>query len=310
MNAVYDFCGISRQAHHQQQRRQAEQSRRDESILDDVRLAREDHPRMGARKLFHFLQPMIVGINAFERLVAEAGLSVPRYRSQIRTTLRASDGQVLSNLTHGLKLNGINQLWVGDLSYLIDGSRTYYLVHLMDVYSRRLLGISISHSMKAEENLRVLNQSCTLRRQWKYSSLIHHSDAGAQYTSTAYGCVLAKAEITMSMAETCLQNPYSERLNGILKNEYLCVNVPPAMTLPDWQARVAKLQHLYNYQRPHQELSYRTPVAFEAYIAALPESQRPILLLHDFLCSNSTAETNSTPLARPNDGITTSQLLS
>jgi len=235
---------------------------------------------MGARKLFYLLKPVAIGINAFEQLIAAAGLCVPQHRSKIRTTVRSTDGEPLSNLTHGIRLSRINQLWVSDLSYLIDGAEVYYLVHLLDVYSRRLLAVAISQTMKAEQNLLLLRQSFAERQQWSYPGLIHHSDAGAQYTSRAYCRELQRADIAMSVAETCLQNAYSERLNGILKNEYLSVS--HGLRLDDWKTRLQHVQWLYNYQRPHQELGYRTPIAFEAYCAALPPEQRPILQLHDF----------------------------
>jgi len=282
MSAIYDFFGITRQAHHQQLRRQQTRSHIEQSLLQQVRAVRRLHPRMGARKLFGLIEPSQIGVTAFERLISASGLSVPRLQRQIRTTLRCDDGTIVSNLTHGLRLDGINQLWVSDISYLIDRSATYYLVHLLDVYSRRLLAISISQSMKAEENLALLHRSLAVREPQSLRGLIHHSDAGTQYTASDYLQALSDAGIRPSIAETCLQNAYSERLNGTVKNEYLAVNLGTGLTLRQWQHRLAEVEHLYNYHRPHQHLGYRTPIDFENYIASLPPAERPVLELHDF----------------------------
>jgi transposase InsO family protein len=288
MSAIYEFFGISRQAHHQQQRRESQRRDLRQQLLAEVVTARLEHPRMGARKLFHLLGVDQMGINAFETMVVAAGLRLPRQRSIIRTTIRGEDGLPLSNLVQGLRLNDINQLWVSDLSYLIDAGSVYYLAHIMDVYSRRVLAIGISGSMRAEENLKLLHQSFRTRGTQSFQGLIHHSDAGAQYTSCIYRTALQTAGIDISIAQTCLQNAYSERLNATVKNEYLFAYVNRGLDLSRWQQQTQRTAHLYNYVRPHKELDYRTPVAFENDIASIPLNQRPILDLYDFTADNST----------------------
>lgn len=290
MSAIYEYFGISRQAHHQQQQREHQRQGINQQLLVDVIAARLEHPRMGARKLFHLLGVDQMGINAFETMVVSAGLRLPVQRSFIRTTIRGEDGLPLSNLVQGLRLNDINQLWVSDISYLIDAGSVYYLAHIMDVYSRRLLAIGISRSMRAEQNLRLLHQSFHARGTQSFSGLIHHSDAGAQYTSREYRATLQTAGIDISIAQTCLQNAYSERLNGTLKNEYLFTFANRGLDLSGWQHHSEQTGHRYNYQRPHKELGYRTPVAFEQHIASIPLNQRPVLDLHDF---NRDARTTS-----------------
>lgn len=283
MSRLYEYFRISRQAHHQQRADRQSQQQREQQLIEQIRDVRLVHPRMGARKLFHLLAPTDIGITAFERLVAREGLGIVRRRSPIRTTLRGQDGHRVSNMTHGLELCQINALWVSDISYLIDGHRVYYLRHLMDVYSRRLLGLSISTTLAANENLELLQQTCQLRQVSPEIRLIHHSDAGAQYTSLEYMRALQKAGFHISIAETCLQNAYSERLNGTIKNEYLFAHVGKNLTQAQWHDRLVDVYRLYNHHRPHQELGYRTPVDFEDYIATIPLNERPVLRLFDFL---------------------------
>lgn len=299
MRGIYDFFGITRQAHHQQMRRQCTRQAQEQEVLDRVRALRILHPRMGGRKLSGLLAPLPFGITAFENLLSAHDLTVPRLHRHICTTLRSSDGTIITNLTHGLSLNDINQLWVSDISYLIDGSQTYYLVHLLDVYSRRLLATSISQSLRSEENLRVLAAAIAVRGTSTLDGLIHHSDAGRQYTSTDYLQALSSAGIRPSIAETCLQNAYSERINGTIKHEYLDGTVATGLTLDQWSRRLAEVELLYNYHRPHQSLGYRTPVDFERHIAALDPSQRPVLVLHDFRqVTDVSAQLSHTPSPR------------
>lgn len=292
MRWIYQMLGISRQGHHQQRRRRATADGQRGGLLEEIARLRADHPLMGARKMYYCLRPTTVGINRFERLVIEAGFGLQRPRSPLRTTVGSRLGVSAENLTHGLVVSAINQLWVSDISYVLTSWGVYYLVHMLDVYSRRLLGLRLSPTMRAEENIAVLNESFGCRRQSQFDGLIHHSDAGSQYTSREYRRLLEKATIRQSIAQSCLENGYSERLNGVLKQEYLqpflslyCqASGPDARTSlgSDLQRYLRDVLRLYNCQRPHQELAYRTPVEFETWTASLPESERPRLTLHDF----------------------------
>jgi transposase InsO family protein len=296
MSQIYQIVGISRQGHCQQRQRCLSVASEKNELLEQVRQVRQEHPLMGARKIFYYLRPSGIGVNRFENMVIAAGFGLQRQASAIRTTHRSRSGVIVENLTHGLELNGINQLWVTDISYLITHWGVYYLVHMLDVYSRRLLALRLSATMKASENLQVLRQSCQTRQQWHYGELIHHSDAGSQYTSESYCQVLATSGMRRSLAENCLENGYSERINGILKQEYLAPYLEEHRHSQAVDAPVASLQRyvqrvhwLYNTRRPHLELGYRTPVAFEHWLTTLQPSDRPLLRLFDF--RTPTAET-------------------
>lgn len=296
MSQIYQIVGISRQGHYQQRQRRREFDDQQQQFLEQVRQVRQEHPRMGARKMFYYLRPPGIGVNRFETMVISAGFGLQRRVSAIRTTHRSRSGVIVENLTHGLELSGINQLWVTDISYLITDWGVYYLVHMLDVYSRRLLALRLSPTMKASENLHVLRQSCQTRQQWHYPELIHHSDAGSQYTSESYCQVLETSGMRRSLAETCLQNGYSERINGILKQEYLAPylerrSTADPVSLMSLRRYLQRVHWLYNTKRPHQELGYRTPVDFEHWLTTLQPSDRPLLRLFDF--RPTTAQTDS-----------------
>jgi transposase InsO family protein len=289
MSQIYQMLGISRQGHYQQRQRWLQRADEQSPFLEQVRQLRQEHPLMGARKMFYYLRPSGIGVNRFENMVIAAGFGLQRPVSAIRTTHRSRCGVIVENLTHGLELSGINQLWVTDISYVITHWGVYYLVHMLDVYSRRLLALRLSPTMKASENLQVLHQSYQSRQQWQFPELIHHSDAGSQYTSESYCQVLETSGIRRSLAENCLENGYSERINGILKQEYLAPylqehrgNQADPAPVASLQQYVQRVHWLYNTQRPHQELGYRTPVDFENWLTTLKPSDRPLLRLFDF----------------------------
>lgn len=255
-------------------------------MLEMVYEIRKDYPRMSARKIHYMLGINEVGINKFERFVSTQGLSVQKHRSFLRTTHK---GMVsYPNLTHGLLINGINQLWVSDITFFLTRSSTYYLVFILDVYSQRIIGRSVNDNMFAVNNVQALEMALRSRGYKKYDyKLIHHSDKGSQYGSKEYTGVLEKFEIGISMAENCLENPYAERINGIIKNDYLIKK--KISSLHDLKREVATSVDLYN-NCPNGSLGMLSPVDFELVVNQTPESEKPKLQLFDF---NKTREENA-----------------
>lgn len=134
--------------------------------------------------------------------------------------------------------------------------------------------------MFADNNLKALKMALRMRRQKHFNELVHHSDKGSQYGSKAYLDKLSDAGIKVSMAGNSLENAYAERINGIIKNEYLVhENINSLKQLKNKLKQVVKL---YNEKRPHIELGYLSPINFEKKIIDLPEPGRPKLKLYDF----------------------------
>ena len=135
--------------------------------------------------------------------------------------------------------------------------------------------------MYAENNVMVLDQSMELRGITRYYwTLMHHSDKGSQFTCNEYQGRLKSAEITTSMASNSLENPYSERLNGIIKNDYLAY-----FDIYNLKSLIKALERavwLYNQKRPHSELGYLTPVDYENQIRTLNPNKRKTMILYDF----------------------------
>ena len=285
MEQLYQISGISRQGVYKALLKSQQDQDIWQRMLEMVYQVRKDYPRISARKIHYMLGISEVGINRFERFVSEQGLSVQKYRSFLRTTRK---GMIwYPNLTHGLQIKGVNQLWVSDITYLLTSEKTYYLVFILDVYSQRIIGESASDNLFAVNNVLALEKALKLRGYRRYDKLIHHSDKGSQYGSKEYTSVLEKSEIRISMAENCLENPYAERINGIIKNDYLTKK--KIASLKDLKIKLSQVVDLYNHC-PHGSLGMFSPIDFEQTIKQFPTDEHPQLQLYDF---NKTKEENT-----------------
>ena len=213
MGQIYLVSGISRQAYHQQLIRDTNNTFVESRVVELVNEIREDHPRIGARKLFVLLKLSgKIGINKFDRLLSNQGLGIQQKRSTQITTNSNHPWYKYTNLTHGIKLTGVNQVWASDITYYMLGESVYYITLMMDVYSRRILAYAVSDNMLHDNNVKVLNNSIKTRNNVDLKDLIHHSDKGSQYCSKAYIQILQDQNIQISMAQTSIENPYVERL--------------------------------------------------------------------------------------------------
>ena len=221
MTALYAFFEITRQAAFQAWDRQRQQMALVATITSLVHAIRLDHPRMGLRKIYTMLEPLPIGRDKFELLMCDHGLSVHHVRRPWVTT-HAQHVIYHPNLLSGLTINGIHQAWVTDLTYFRLGERFVYLVFILDVYTRLILAAVASRSMHAEANIKAL-EGAILRAgdERKGRQTIHHCDFGSQYIDTEYCQLLKEHDFTPSMCEFAYENPYVERVQGTIKNEYL-----------------------------------------------------------------------------------------
>lgn len=283
MNVVYAISGISRQGYHQAVARAEQKAvfwqRLNETILE----TRKDYPRISARKIHRKLcLEGLVGINRFEQFMSDQGLVVKKQRSLIKTTHSGKYDH--PNLVNGLQLNDSDELWVSDITYFITPEAVFYIVLILDVYSRRILGYSASDNMLAINNLKVLEMAFEVRKKHTFEHLIHHSDKGSQYGCIDYKSTLTQAGIRISMANTCLENPYAERINGIIKNDYL-IGYDIEM-LSQLEKALARSVKLYN-ACPHGELGMNSPLEFEELLEQTPKQEHPVMQLYDFTKTKS-----------------------
>ena len=259
MQDIYLLNGVSKQGHHQAMQR--ERAWQDKSVFYIALMyeIREVHPAMGLRTMYEMSQP--VGRDAFIFLGLQAGFRLQIAHNPIRTTF-SIPSQRYPNLLEGRELTDVNQLWTSDITYFFYNGRYYYIVLVMDVYSRRLIGWSVADNMRAENNVAALRMALILRGVKNYhQSLIHHSDRGAQYTSDAYTDLLTEFGILISMCQEVYENAHIERLNGTIKNQYLKhYAIPNAQALSRF---LNKAVEAYNGQKPHKALNGISPIQFE-----------------------------------------------
>lgn len=288
---IYAVSGIKRQVYFRQMKQQEQQMFIETRTIEMVKTMRMDHPTMGARPLFHALKITEMGINRFERLISDSGLGIERKQLWIKTTNSRHNYHKYENLTNGLVLNNVDQLWVSDITYWIEQQKHYYLLFILDVYSRQILGYTASENMYTVNNLKALELSFQKRGKSVFEQLIHHSDKGSQYCSIDYVKTLQKARISISMAGNSLENPYAERLNGIIKNGYL--QYYDTSSFGKLCKSLDRVVWLYNNEKPHSELGYMTPVGFENLVRQQNENERNKMVLYDFrnkpIASNSSA---------------------
>ena len=286
MESVYRELGLSRQALHQQWRRDTTQETQHDRLLQLVKEWRTNHPRMGSRSLYYSIKnvggiDLGMGVNKFEQLMSNSGLTIKPLRSRI---VKTSDGKgkgPYPNLTNGLVLNNVNQLIVGDITYYgIDGDQWSYIFTLKDIYSQRILGLVPSMSMEATFASKCLEQVFLIRQHVSLKGCIHHSDNGSQYDSKAYKKLLTDAGIQISRADNCLENGSAENLNSVVKNMYL--KPWGIRTFKELQQACQEVIYVNNHQRAIEQLGQLSPIQFEQLIAKLHPDERPKKVLYDF----------------------------
>ena len=216
-------------------------------------------PRIGTRKLQYLLAlvKIDIGRDHLFNLLRERRLLVPTKRAYHKTTNSHHRFRCHPNLIKaGLKADKPNQLWVADITYLPTRSGESYLSLITDAYSRKIVGYQVDDNMRTQSVKQAFTQA--LKQKSTNEKLVHHSDRGMQYCSQEYQKLHKKHDVQCSMTDgyDCYQNALAERINGILKNEYL---LHKPRDLKEARKMVAESVAIYNSRRPHLALKYKTP---------------------------------------------------
>jgi len=269
---LYKVVGSSRQALKGYQKRSQKEADQWLLLQTIVSEWRTRHPAMSLTKIYNRIQPNFIGQNKFVRFGMLYGFEPAKTKKSIKTTIPVCT-RSYPNLLYQLIINDVNQVWVSDITYFRLKGKWVYIVLIMDLYSRRIIGCYWSKNMFATANLEALkiafkNRKCRLFK----NQLIHHSDRGSQYNSLLYTGALNDAQILISMGRIVYDNVHMERAIQTIKNEYL---IHRSIQSPiDLSTHLKKDVRLYNTERPHIELGRKTPVEFERYICNIPLCQR------------------------------------
>lgn len=280
MKDLYELCGITKQSLHKYLSRQSDFDDLVRSIIQQAVKIREIHPQIGCRSMHRLLSDSGLGRDKCEQLLLEHGFRVKRVRSYIKTTFSQKHLK-FTNLIEGLEMERINQVWQSDLTYfIIPNCGVFYLVFIVDIYSRRILGFTANDHMRAEANIACLSMAIKARNGTVIIGLIHHSDFGSQYGSDDYLNALALINAQVSMSKFAWKNAYAERINGTVKNDYL--RHRKITSLADLRYHLSRDVRAYNNERPHKALPQQmSPVQFENYLQTVPADQHPKFRIYD-----------------------------
>jgi putative transposase len=222
--------------------------------------------RYGARRIVEELNDLdyTCGVRRASKLLKIQGLKAIQPKSfKPRTTeSKHTLGYSPNLLLEADEPEKIDQLWVGDITYIpVIGNSFLYLAMLMDRYSRRIVGWKLSDDMTEPLVIAALRQG--IRERQPGTKLIHHTDRGGQYAGKRYRDILRRAGMqqSMSRAGDCYDNAFMESCFGTIKMELEMTEYENKQTaLKEIRSYVA----YYNSQRKHSSLGYLTPVQFEA----------------------------------------------
>ena len=203
-----------------------------------------------------------VGRKRVARLMRQAGLRGATLRKYVVTTQSDPDAaKPIDLVERRFYADAPDRLWVADMTYIPTWSGWLYLAMVLDVYSRKIVGWAMDTNMRTELILDALQMAVTQRQP---KSVIHHSDRGSQYTSTAFGKRCQEAGIMPSMGSVgdAYDNAMAESFFATLEREVLNrrrfkSQAEARMAIFEW------IEGWYNPHRRHSGLGYRSPVNFE-----------------------------------------------
>ena len=275
---MYNYLGLSRQSVHQMLQRQRAGFERSDQFIEKAEILRETHPEMGCRKMALILKEPGYGRDKTEELLLASGFRV-YYPPNFAKTTHSVRTNRFSNLIEGLTIRNINKVVQTDITYLWVKDRFYYLVFIIDIYSRLIIGYHASCGLEAIADIKALKMMIHLRKKENLKDLIHHSDRGGQYNSLAYLKILKEHGIRVSMCKAAWENAYTERINRTIKHEYL--RHREIDSLATLCKELKRAVYLYNNQRPHWSLlQQKSPVEYEKYISHLSERNRPVMTIY------------------------------
>lgn len=254
--------GINRQVYYRAVKSEKNKREVATKVISLVQGVRMRLPELGTRKLYSILQTEFkrLGVGRdrlFSIMKANHMLVKPKKQYHV-TTNSFHRFRKHKNLTENLELVRPEQLWVADITYIGTRKSPMYLSLVTDAYSKLIVGFDVSRSLHAIGATSAL-KSALKHRKYPKETLIHHSDRGLQYCCDAYQAELVKSNVKCSMTEKYdpYQNAVAERINGILKQEFIRGIVTSDLGL--MKRLIQQSVFIYNNERPHWSCFMKTP---------------------------------------------------
>jgi transposase InsO family protein len=264
----------------------------------------EHRRRYGYRRVTAELRRrgLLVNHKRVARLMREDNLLAVQPRAFVVTTDSKHEFEVYLNLASKLKLTGINQLWVADITYLRLQTEFVYLAVILDGFSRKVVGWALERTLATRLTKAALEQAIAARQP--LPGLVHHSDRGLQYASNEYVQVLQEHKIIPSMSRPA--NPYDnascESFMKTLKREEIYANT--YLDLDHLRTNIEMfIEHYYNHCRLHSALGYQSPAEFERQLESATTNAGATMSFfrhgEDYRPDGAVVKTKSGPQAAP-----------
>ena len=254
--------GIDRQVYYRSVRRKNKKEEKAEQVVAMVLEIREKMPKIGTKKLYYILRDKLVLMDIgrdkfFDILRANHLLIQPKRRYHV-TTNSHHRFRKHQNLLVSIDVIRPEQVWVSDITYIGRREKPCYLSLVTDAYSKKIMGYFVADNLNTESSLSALKMAIK-QRSYKGLPLIHHSDRGLQYCADQYQEVLTKHNIQCSMTQNSdpYENAVAERINGILKQEFMINKYEQNLEL--MKIVIKESIEIYNHKRPHFSNHLLTP---------------------------------------------------
>ena len=254
--AVYEH---SRQAYYKHREVEEKRQEEEKEVVAEVMQVRRRQPKAGGRKLQKMLslKGLEIGRDKLFDILRDKELLVKKKKKYIRTTQSVHRFKKYKNLIKERVVRKPEEIFVADITYIDTMEGYRYLSLITDKYSRKIVGYALSDSLSIEGSLKALKMA--LKGIKNPEKLTHHSDRGIQYCSKKYVGLLNKNSVKISMTEDnhVYENALAERVNGILKDEFMLGEKLPSHKTAEKMVKEAV--HIYNNERLHMAISYMTP---------------------------------------------------
>ena len=254
--------GVNRQVYYRRKKAVQKKKETADQVVKMVLEVRRKMPRIGTRKLYYLLEDQLkelgVGRDKLFTILRANHMLIKPTKSYRKTTDTYHRFRKHKNLIAQLTPTRPEQIWASDVTYLGNNGSHQYLALVTDLYSKKIVGYDVSASLSAEGAIRALKMGLK-HRAYKEKELIHHSDRGYQYCCDEYQKILKKGKIKCSMTESYdpYANAVAERVNGILKQEFLVDKYKANLLLR--KEMVRNSIQIYNQVRPHHSCYMKTP---------------------------------------------------
>ena len=283
MKDLYLSAGITRQAYSKWvNRSNTKLVSCDKDVVKLAKSIRKKHlPGSGARPVYKYIRAnpeydrQLVGLgkHKFEKVCHQNGLRIKAKRYIPKTTIHGLFK--FSNLIEGSIIYDVNKIFVSDICYLFgaEGARIGFATAIIDIYSRYLLGLVFSKTMKSSDTvIPALKQTFLERKIKKFDDTFFQSDPGRQYIHSEFIDLLRAKNINSSMSRSCYENPFAEAFNDTLKNHMLIEY--DLYNFSQLKKKEKFIKYVYNFNKIHTSIGGITPAQYEFELASIDMEDR------------------------------------